>query len=199
MNTRETTFLSAFLLLITSGQISFAQTANTGQNRYGTGMGRLLTSEPERVKLDNLRFNIAPPELAKAAPKEEVAPIAEPPVRWRIDGVSNRPNRPAGQRISIWIDGQVYAESELPQGLSLVRNAQGEITGLNSAVSKGKIEFSRIGDLITRPQTAEEGKAIELAEQKKLQKTAAISAEKPEEKPQGNLLDKLKDKLSLKP
>lgn len=134
------------------------QSKNTGQNRYGSGLGRLLTSERERNKIDDLRFNVAEP--AKAA-KEEL--VDESPKLLSIEGVTYRPDRPAGQRINIWISGRVYAENELPYGLSIVRNAKGEVTGLNSVVSKGKVVFAKIGDDITRPQTAAEAQAIELA------------------------------------
>lgn len=134
-----------------------AQYRNSGQTRYGTGLGRLLTSERERTKIDDLRFNVV--EQVKAA-KEE---IEEGPKLLRIDGISHRPDRPVGQRTSIWIDGRVYAENELPYGLSIVRNSKGEVIGLNSVVSKGKTEFAKIGDDITRPQTPAEAQAIELA------------------------------------
>ena len=134
------------------------QAINTGQTRYGTGLGRLLTSERERSKIDDLRFKAVNPIVAA---KVEMAD--EGPQLLRIDGVSHRPDRPAGQRTSVWISGRVYAENELPYGLSIVRNAKGEVIGLNSVVSKGKTEFAKIGDDITRPQTAAEAKTIELA------------------------------------
>lgn len=153
--------LGVFLLL-TTAWLAHAQTAE--QKRYGSGLGKLLTTERERIKIDNLRFNIAPEAVKVVAVKAaEPVKVAEAPKPWRIDGISNRPNRPLGQRISVWLDGQVYSESDLPQGLSIVRNAQGEVVGLNSIVSKGKVEFANIGDSINRPQTAEEAKAIELA------------------------------------
>lgn len=136
------------------------QAKNIGQNRYGTGLGRLLTSERERTKIDDLRFNVV--GQAKAA-KEEAVAIEEAPQLLHIDGITLRPNRPEGQRISVWINGRVYAEDELPYGLTVARNAKGEVTGLNSVVSKGKTEFAKIGDDITRPQTAAEAQAIELA------------------------------------
>ncbi len=136
---------------------SAAQARNLGQTRYGTGLGRLLTSERERTKIDDLRFNVV--EQVKAA-KEEAD---EGPKLLHIDGITQRPDRPAGQRISVWINGNLYAENELPYGLTIARNAKGEVTGLNSVVSKGKTEFAKIGDDITRPQTAAEAQAIELA------------------------------------
>jgi hypothetical protein len=117
--------------------------------RYGQGLGRLLTTEAERAKMDDLRFNIAPPPK----PKEETGPP-----QLQIDGISNRPDRPQGQRITIWLDGRAYLEQELPAGLKLVRSASGDITGLSSQIRKGKTEFAKIGDLITRPQTADEAK-----------------------------------------
>jgi hypothetical protein len=178
---------------------SFAQPKNPGQNQYGAGLGKLLTTERERVKIDNLRFNNSTPEPVKVQEKEEAPVIVAPPQRLLIEGVSQRPSRPAGQRTSIWIDGQVYTEDELPKGLSIVRNSQGEVIGLNSVVSKGKIEFAKIGDSITRPQTAEEAKAIELAAQKQQQKLAAKPIEKSDEKPAEKLLDKLLEKLPFKP
>ncbi len=134
-----------------------AQARNLGQTRYGTGLGRLLTSERERTKIDDLRFNVV--EQVKAAKEEQ----EEGPKLLRIDGITQRPDRPAGQRTSVWINGNLYAENELPYGLTIARNAKGEVTGLNSVVSKGKTEFAKIGDDITRPQTAAEAKAIELA------------------------------------
>ena len=134
-----------------------AQSRNLGQTRYGTGLGRLLTSERERTKIDDLRFYVV--EQVKAAKEEQ----EEGPKLLHIDGITQRPDRPAGQRTSVWINGNLYAEKELPYGLTIVRNANGEVTGLNSVVSKGKTEFAKIGDDITRPQTAAEAQAIELA------------------------------------
>jgi hypothetical protein len=134
-----------------------AQAKNLGQTRYGTGLGRLLTSERERAKIDDLRFNVV--EQAKAV-KEEAD---EGPKLLHINGITQRPDRPAGQRVSVWINGRVYAENELPYGLTVVRDGRGEVTGLSSVVSKGKTEFAKIGDDITRPQTAAEAQAIELA------------------------------------
>lgn len=183
--TSAASLMASWVFLFSTTEASFAQTLapNTGQNHYGAGLGKLLTTERERVKIDNLRFNIAPEPVKAQAKEEEALAIVEPPKPWRIDGISSRPNRPQGQRISVWIDGQVYAEEALPQGLSLVRNAQGEVIGLNSVVSKGNVEFAKIGDSITRPQTAEEAKAIELAAQKLLQKTIEKSVEKLDAKP----------------
>ncbi len=178
---------------------SLAQPKNPGQNQYGAGLGKLLTTERERLKIDNLRFNNNTPEPVKVQEKEALPAIVLPPQRWLIEGVSHRPSRPAGQRTSIWIDGQVYTEEELPKGLSLVRNTQGEVIGLNSVVSKGKTEFAKIGDSITRPQTAEEAKAIEIAAQKQQQKLAAKPVEKSDEKPAEKLIEKLLDKLPFKP
>jgi hypothetical protein len=166
---------------------NFAQTKNAGQNQYGAGLGKLLTTERERVKIDNLRFNNTTPEPVKVQDKEEAPIFVAPPKPWQIEGISHRPSRPLGQRTSIWIDGQVYTEDELPKGLSIVRNAQGEVIGLNSVVSKNRVEFAKIGDSITRPQTEDEAKVIELLEQKKMQKLAEKpiekTAEKPKEKP----------------
>lgn len=149
--------LVAFLLGLAEPSAATAQTKNLGQTRYGTGLGRLLTSERERIKIDDLRFNVV--AQVKAA-KEETD---EDPKLLHIDGITQRPDRPAGQRISVWINGRVYAESELPYGLTIVRSASGAVTGLNSVLSKGKTEFAKIGDDITRPQTAAEAQAIELA------------------------------------
>jgi hypothetical protein len=157
---------------------SRAQPKVTGQNQYGIGLGKLLTTERERVKIDNLRFNIAPAPVKVQAKEVETPVYIEPPKPWRIEGISNRPSRPPGQRVSVWIEGQVYTEEELPKGLSIVRNSQGEVIGLNSIVSKSKVEFAKIGDSITRPQTAEEAKAIELAANK-----PKPPPEKPAEKP----------------
>ncbi len=149
--------LLCFVSVIAMTDIAFAQTKNLGQTRYGIGLGRLLTSERERTRIDDLRFNVA--EQTKAA-KEEVD---EGPKLLRIDGITQRPDRPVGQRTSVWINGKVYGESELPYGLSIVRNAKGDVTGLNSVVSKGKTEFAKIGDEITRPQTPAELQAMELS------------------------------------
>jgi hypothetical protein len=203
MNKHFNTFhwlgVAATWVCLSLGLPSIAQPKNAGQNQYGAGLGKLLTTERERIKIDNLRFNNNTPEPFKVQEKEEAPVYVEPPKPWHIEGISNRPSRPVGQRISVWIDGQVYTEDELPKGLSIVRNAQGEVIGLNSVVSKGKIEFAKIGDSITRPQTAEEAKAIELAAQKQQQKLAAKPAEKSDEKPAEKLIDKLLDKLPFKP
>jgi hypothetical protein len=127
---------------------------STPTERYGTGLGKLLTTESERVKIDNLRFNVKPPEPPKVA--QEVGPP-----QLHLDGVSNRPDRPLGQRVTVWIDGRAYPENALPEGLSLVRTPSGEVTGMNSKVGKGKTEFAKIGTFITRPQTADEAKAAQ--------------------------------------
>jgi hypothetical protein len=135
----------------------------TAQTRYGKGLGRLLTSESERTRIDQMRFHTA--AVVTAAPTKEK--VEEAPVRLSIEGITNRPSRPAGQRINIWINGKPYAESDLPQGLSLVRSASGEVMGVNSLVGNGKTEFAKIGDSITRPQTPEEAKAANAALTKK--------------------------------
>jgi hypothetical protein len=147
------------------------QVKNSGLTRYGTGLGRLLTTERERAKIDDIRFNVV--AQIKAEKKEAAEGGSK---LLHIDGVSYRPDRPAGQRVSVWINGRVYVENALPQGISLVRNAQGEVIGLNSLVSKGKTEFAKIGDDITRPQTAAEAQALEL-------ERAAVQSKKPTEQP----------------
>ena len=149
--------LIALMLALAELGAATAQTRNLGQTRYGTGLGRLLTSERERTKIDDLRFSEI--EQVKAAKEEQ----EEGPKLLHIDGITQRPDRPVGQRTSVWINGNLYAEKELPYGLTIVRNANGEVTGLNSVVSKGKTEFAKIGDDITRPQTAAEAQAIEFA------------------------------------
>lgn len=119
------------------------------QQRYGQGLGRLLTTEQERTKLDDIRFNVAPPS----------APIkAEPPAQWHIDGITNRPDRPEGQRITVWIDGKAHLENALPYGLKLVKDTNGQVKGVESKVSQNKTEFAHIGDAISRPQTPDEAK-----------------------------------------
>ena len=132
MNTLLRFGITCTLLLSTPAVLVWAQTndtvnssslqsKNTSQNRYGSGLGRLLTTENERNKIDDLRFNVAEP--AKAT-KEEL--VDESPKLLSIEGVTYRPDRPAGQRINIWISGRVYSENELPYGLSIVRNAKGD-------------------------------------------------------------------------
>ena len=150
----------ALMLTLAELNAAAAQTRNIGQTRYGTGLGRLLTSERERTKIDDLRFSEI--QQVKAA-KEEQEEQTEGPKLLHIDGITQRPDRPAGQRTSVWINGNLYAEKELPYGLTIVRSASGEVIGLNSVMSKGKTEFAKIGDDITRPQTAAEAQAIELA------------------------------------
>ena len=142
--------LCAFGTFGALAQSGTTQTASPAQQHYGRGLGKLLTSEAERAKIDDLRFNIAPP------PK----PIQEAgPPQLHIDGITQRPDRPAGQRVTVWIDGRAYLENALPQGLKLVRAANGEVTGITSQIGKGKTEFAKIGDVITRPQTADEAQA----------------------------------------
>lgn len=130
------------------------------QTRYSKGLGRLLTSERERMRVDDARFNILAPQTVA----EVKAQVQEAPPLLRIEGITNRPDRPIGQRTTIWINGRSYTETELPKGLTFVRNSAGEITGINSVLAKGKTEFAKIGDDIARPQTAEEARAIEMAE-----------------------------------
>ena len=122
--------------------------------RYNSGLGRLLTTEIERAKIDDLRFNVKPPEPPKIV--QEVGPP-----QLQLDGISVRPDRPLGQRVTVWIDGRAYPENALPIGLSIVKNSSGEVMGINSKIGKGKTEFAKIGTLITRPQTADEAKALE--------------------------------------
>jgi hypothetical protein len=163
--------LSAFGQAAQQASSHAEQVKNLGLARYGTGLGRLLTTERERAKIDDIRFSVV--AQIKAEKKEATEGGSK---LLHIDGVSYRPDRPAGQRISVWINGRVYVENALPQGISLVRNAQGEVIGLNSLVSKGKTEFAKIGDDITRPQTAAEAQAIEL-------ERAAAQSKKPTEQP----------------
>lgn len=144
---------SLFNLCITSAwaqTAAIAPSAKPVQQHYGQGLGRLLTTEAERAKIDDLRFNIAPPPPKQ---REEVGPP-----QLQIDGISQRPDRPPGQRVTVWIDGRAYPENALPQGLKLVRAANGEVTGITSQTGKNKTEFAKIGDVITRPQTADEAK-----------------------------------------
>jgi hypothetical protein len=143
-----------------AASLSPSMIKNSGQIRYGTGLGRLLTSERERSKIDDVRFNVI----------EQIKVEEEGPKLLHIDGVSNRPDRPKGQRISVWINGRPYAESDLPQGLTLVRNAKDEVIGINSIVSKGKTEFAKIGEDVTRPQTPAEAEAAALAAARATQK-----------------------------
>ncbi len=161
--------LSTFFSVQTMAQVDTTRQQplpTAGQVRYGTGLGRLLTSESERTKFDNARFNIVTEEVNAAQEK----PVIRLPQKYHIDGITERPERPAGLRTNVWLDGNPYAEADLPQGLSFVRNQAGEVIGMNSIVSKGKVEFAKIGDDITRPQTAEEAQAIE---------AAALAAKKP--------------------
>jgi hypothetical protein len=179
MNKKGILVLAMYLYQISSAQTTpeMAVTSvqppqrNMGQTRYGTGLGKLLTTERERVKIDNLRFNNVPDPTPKTTAQEIVIEV---PMLWHIDGISHRPNRPPMQRTSVWINGRVYAEDELPHGLSMVRNETGLVIGLNSVVSKNKTEFAKIGEDITRPQTAAEAQAIDFA---------ATLARKPPEKP----------------
>lgn len=123
--------------------------ASAQNKQYGLGLGRLLTSEFERGKLDEVRFN-------KTAPPA----VYEGPPQLNIDGITQRPGQPKGKDITVWIDRRAYLESELPSGLSLVRDASGKVIGLNSKQGNNKIEFAKIGEAISRPQTPEEAKAI---------------------------------------
>jgi len=135
---------------------------NQGHVRYGTGLGRLLTSERERSKIDDVRFNVI----------EQTKAVEEGPKLLHIDGISHRPDRPKKERVTVWINGRPYAESDLPYGLTLVRNTKDEVIGVHSAVSKNKVEFAKIGDDVTRPQTAAEAEAASLTAVRAAQKAA---------------------------
>ena len=123
---------------------------------YGQGLGRLLTTESERARFDEIRFSIAPTPKA-AATAEDV--ISEPSM-LHIQGLTQRPDMPIGKRYTIWIDGKPYQENELPFGLRLKRDKDGSVLGIESKVDKDKTEFAHIGDTITRPQSPEEAKAL---------------------------------------
>jgi hypothetical protein len=116
--------------------------------RYGQGLGRLLTTETERAKLDELRFNVAPPKTYDG------------PAQLEIQGLTERPGLPKGQSITIWIDRRPYFERDLPDGLKLVRDKNGTVTGITSRQPGGKLELAKIGDFISRPQTKEEAQAL---------------------------------------
>ena len=149
--------LASIFILLSMSASAFTQQAPTPPSeRFSGGLGRLLTTEVERSKIDNLRFNVKPPEAPKVV--QEVGPP-----QLHLDGVSVRPDRPIGQRVTVWIDGRAYPENALPQGLSIVKNGSGEVAGMSSKVGKGKTEVAKIGTFITRPQTADEAKALEQA------------------------------------
>lgn len=120
---------------------------------HGQGLGRLLTTEFERARLDEVRFNVKPPK-----------PYEGPP-QLLIEGITHRPGMPKGQDLTIWIDRRAYQERELPAGLKLVRDKNGEVKGMTSRQGNGKLEFAKIGDFISRPQTPEEAQALAQAEQ----------------------------------
>jgi hypothetical protein len=149
-------------LLLSAATTAAAQTSKS----YGQGLGRLITTEFERAKLDEARFNVAPPKIYEGPPQLE------------IQGISQRPGRPKGQDITIWIDRRAYAERELPTGLKLVRDKNGEITGMTSRQPSGKLEFAKIGDFISRPQTKEEASAQAQAELEAKSNAAASSPKK---------------------
>jgi hypothetical protein len=125
--------------------------ANPSQAKsYGQGLGRLLTTESERARLDEFRFN----------PFSASGNADTLPPQMHIEGMTVRAEQPIGSRITIWIDGRPYLERDLPQGLKLRKSKNGEVLGVESRVKADEIEFARIGDKITRPQTAQEAKAL---------------------------------------
>lgn len=143
------------LVLFLAAHIAQAQTAAlvttaASQTHYGKGLGRLLTTEAERAKIDDLRFYVAPPPK----PVQDAGPAL-----LQIDGVTMRPDRPIGQKVTVWIDGRPYLENALPPGLKLLKNANGEVTGMSSKIGKNKTAFAQIGAPIPRPQTTEEAEA----------------------------------------
>ncbi len=160
---RKKTSLIKFLamtLLATQGlemTVAAPADAATAPPRYGVGLGHLITTEAERKKMDDARFHILPPVVIK-----EATPTHQ---TWHLDGVTSRPDQPLGQRVTLWIDGRPYRELELPKGLSLVRDARGKVMGVKSITGKNKIEFAKIGDSITRPETEQEARARQLAEE----------------------------------
>ncbi|MDI9334854.1 MAG: hypothetical protein QM533_10810 [Cytophagales bacterium] len=170
--------VASVLTLALTLAIGCIAAAAHAQVRYGLGLGRLLTTESERSRIDDNRFNVKAVALIEA--KIKTAVEVEVPSVLRIEGLSHRPDRPAGQRISVWINGKPFAEASLPYGLSLVRNNKGEIIGMNSVVAKGKTEFAKIGDSLTRPQTLEEAKAERAAGQ-----AAAATLATPSAAPEG--------------
>lgn len=140
--------------------LAVAPYAPAAQLHFGQGLGRLLTTEAERTAIDAQRFNTAPPPPPPPKPIAEVGPP-----QLYIDGVTMRPDRPIGQRVTVWIDGRAYLENALPRGLQLVKNANGEVTGMTSKTGKNKTEFAQIGNMISRPQTPEEAEAEKQAAQ----------------------------------
>ncbi len=153
---RLTQSLSGYLValaLVLAHASALSQTEPTAKKQhYGQGLGRLFTTEAERTRLDELRFNVAPPKVYEGPPQLE------------IQGITMRPGMPKGQEITVWIDRRAYLERELPDGLKLVRDKNGEVTGITSRQPGGKLAFAKIGDFISRPETKEEARALQQAE-----------------------------------
>jgi hypothetical protein len=147
--------------------LAVAPYAPASQLHFGQGLGRLLTTESERTALDAQRFNTAPPPPPKRI-------VEAGPPQLHINGVTMRPDRPPGQRVTVWIDGHAYLENALPPGLQLVKNTRGEVTGMTSKTGKNKTEFAPIGNMISRPQTPEEAEAEKQAAQEALKAATAL-------------------------
>lgn len=107
-------------------------------------LGRLLTTAQQRDQIDRLRK----PQMSSSA---STATTAVEPQMWQINGVMQRPNRPA----VVWIDGKSYEEKNLPKGLTLVRNRQGDIIAVRAAASGGSARISKIGEELTSVQANE--------------------------------------------
>jgi hypothetical protein len=170
-----TLFIPFGLVLVLAVQSVPAQTtgkaasnaAPANQKRHGQGLGRLLTTEAERTKIDDQRFYAATPPK----PVQQLGPAM-----LQIDGVTVRPDRPIGQQVTVWIDGRAYLENALPPGLKLQKNTNQEVTGMTSKIGKNKTAFAQIGASIPRPQTPEEAEVETKLTQNLLKPSALTTA-----------------------
>jgi hypothetical protein len=95
-------------------------------------LGQLFFNNAQRVELDRLRF------------KGEPIPLP-PPTLATFDGVTSR----RAGRTTVWINGQPYAEHQLPAGIVLQRAANGRITGISPSTGAS----ATVGGAIVIPAT----------------------------------------------
>jgi hypothetical protein len=101
-------------------------------------LGRLFYTASDRAEMEAMRFGRpAPQEVAARA----LASVL------RIDGIALRPQG----RTTVWINGTLYLERDLPYGVRVRRDAAGRVLGVEMPLQDGEIERAAIGETLLRP------------------------------------------------
>ena len=104
-------------------------------------LGRLMFTPEERAELDLNRAGKGPQPVTQITRSPELT----------VNGVVFRP----GSLTTAWVDGEAVPEAELPAGVSLVRDGQGKLLGLQSGAGKGAGIRRPFGEAFPRPYSSQ--------------------------------------------